>query len=233
MKTLMRMLLGSLPFLTSGAVSAQQFTGCLGPLTGALYNVQQGDTPLRPCFTGHQTVRWSIEGPEGPRGDPGPPGQPGRDGLDSDFAGLGNIVGELHCQGLGAEGLLANVPGQSFVSYTDDQGFFRFLYVPEGVYDITIHTESQGNLLIPDVDVFSNQTTAVGPIETCEIAPPPPPPIGQDQCLINGTIISAGEGGLCLACNPAVSQTQLTPRSFGTPCGTNRICNGQGACINP
>ena len=96
MKIPIRFALTCIFLLGAGAVSAEQFTGCLARFTGALYNVQQGDTPLRPCFRDHQQITWSVEGPAGPEGPQGPEGPEGPPGdttaLEAEIAELREAV---------------------------------------------------------------------------------------------------------------------------------------------
>ena len=156
-------------FLVSNNAQAQTVTGCLK--SGKLKHVAVGTAPAKPCKPRKETE--VTFGAQGPKGDDGTDGADGADGSKGDDgADMGQVIGEVLCDGLAAEGVLAQIPGYPFNSYTDREGAYRLFYVPEGTYDLSIGTASQGVVTIPDVQVFANETATVNPVDICTAAPP-------------------------------------------------------------
>jgi hypothetical protein len=59
------------------------------------------------------------------------------------------------------------IPGVSIMAKIDEEGNFRLLYVPEGAYDLRIESPGERAFTVNEVEVFRNQVSDLGDINTC------------------------------------------------------------------
>lgn len=111
----------------AGAATAdeppQQYTGCLNPTAGQIFQVAVGDAPSKPCATSQEQITWSRTGPVGPRGEQGPVGAKGDTGAvgpvgPSGPAGPQGPAGETGPQGAAGTNVAAgeSCPPGEFVT---------------------------------------------------------------------------------------------------------------------
>jgi hypothetical protein len=161
-----RQQIAAAPFASSAA-SADD-AGTLGGVGAAGYQQRVAS----PCPAGYAINSIAADGTatcvQGPQGPPGPPGPPGP-GL-----GTGSISGTVNVCGPPTAGVVAYVPGQSFVAYTAPDGSYLLGNLPAGTYDVQIGTLGTSNSkLLSGLVVANGQTTAAGTTNVPDVANDP------------------------------------------------------------
>jgi len=133
----------------------------------------------------------------------------------------GDIVGSVNFCGSLTAGILVHIPGKSFSAWTNENGAFHLLNIPEGTYCLVIVVTRDLTFTVCDVEVAAKKLTDLGEIAITECTD------------IDGD--GYGEGPCCLGPDCNDDDATINPGAVEACDGIDNNCDGQvdeGCCID-